>query len=663
MPFDFPNSPTTNQTVVAPNGATFVWDGVKWTTGTGPTPGLFLPLSGGEVTGDLLAKNLSMNPGGGATIPAYPVGNAQPVAELTPANTTLGQLVVQSQSTHPTAAEWTAVFGNWSTAGAGAAASGGGQKVAVYAGAVQSPGSGPVWALNTLVTRNAAQGANNTGGGPGNIGSGTPGAHGAIPLDVVTIGYELDWNNFDQDLPIGSGFGVGMWINMLGSYPATAAIYMSNVHSESLNNYGWHDGILFSGDRLIQDNTILDSTSGSFSYTDQGTHGSASHFLNDTSPYALQISGNHAIADIWATDNAPTVLRVSGTHAHVVDFFTATITGTVWNGAFSAASINSTPIGGTTPSAGAFTTLSATGAVSGAGFTNLFAAPPAIGGTTPAAGNFTQVRATQSGGGAASAVITQASGNASIGWYETGAGADARKWDALAGGGGLYFRMLNDSEGTANAWLTVGRTGATPTSFSVTVPNIVLYGATAINGFITITLNISTVYPPTAPYTAFGWNFLAGNGETDYWNNFTSATMAHTFWQRTGASAATRLMDIGPTGAVTVYGPLTANGIVNTSVNYQVPTSGASITMTAATGAHLIVNPAGTLAALTVTLPASPVNGQLATISTTQAITTLTLNFGGTFAYGNIGSMAAVTSVTFRYSSVGTIWMRVDKPA
>jgi hypothetical protein len=58
------------------------------------------------------------------------------------------------------------------------------------------------------------------------------------------------------------------------------------------------------------------------------------------------------------------------------------------------AALNSTPIGQTTAAAGSFTTLSASGTVSGAGFTTYLASPPAIGTTTPAAGKFTTLQAT-----------------------------------------------------------------------------------------------------------------------------------------------------------------------------------------------------------------------------------------------------------------------------
>lgn len=55
--------------------------------------------------------------------------------------------------------------------------------------------------------------------------------------------------------------------------------------------------------------------------------------------------------------------------------------------------INSTPIGGTTPAAGAFTTLSASSTVSGAGFTARFATPGPIGSTSASTGAFTTIAA------------------------------------------------------------------------------------------------------------------------------------------------------------------------------------------------------------------------------------------------------------------------------
>lgn len=116
-------------------------------------------------------------------------------------------------------------------------------------------------------------------------------------------------------------------------------------------------------------------------------------------------------------------------------------------------------------------------------------------------------------------------------------------------------------------------------------------------------------------------------------------------------------------GPVQASSSLQADGILDTSINYQAPVSGATITMTVATGLWLVLNPAGTLATLTVALPASPANGLTVIISTTQQITALTLTSGGTFVYGNLGAMGAVTSAMFRYVAAGGFWLRTDHEA
>jgi hypothetical protein len=79
-----------------------------------------------------------------------------------------------------------------------------------------------------------------------------------------------------------------------------------------------------------------------------------------------------------------------------------------------------------------------------------------------------QITGTQSGGGNSSAIRVVAGSNATYEWNETGAAADNRKWDAIAGGGSLYFRTLNDTESAANAWLTVNRSGATASLITFT---------------------------------------------------------------------------------------------------------------------------------------------------------------------------------------------------
>jgi hypothetical protein len=99
-----------------------------------------------------------------------------------------------------------------------------------------------------------------------------------------------------------------------------------------------------------------------------------------------------------------------------------------------------------------------------------------------------------------------------------------------------------------------------------------------------------------------------------------------------------------PSGQVpaTVNMPLTAMG--GGKLDVQAPLTGATLTVDAQTR-QLIVNPAGTIAALTVNLPAAsattPYNGQRIGLCSTQIVTALTLG-GGT---GNTFNPAVQTAM------------------
>jgi len=102
-------------------------------------------------------------------------------------------------------------------------------------------------------------------------------------------------------------------------------------------------------------------------------------------------------------------------------------------------------------------------------------------------------------------------------------------------------------------------------------------------------------------------------------------------------------------------------------LTYNVPLTGDSITLTNATR-QLIVEPAGTIAALTVVFPAATtlLNGQKLGICTTQIVTALTLTAGsGTTISG--GPTAMLVPVTtggascpeWTYRTANTTWYRV----
>ena len=71
-----------------------------------------------------------------------------------------------------------------------------------------------------------------------------------------------------------------------------------------------------------------------------------------------------------------------------------------------------------------------------------------------------------------------------------------------------------------------------------------------------------------------------------------------------------------------------------------------------------VLNPAGTLTTLTVTLPASPVDGQTQFVHATQSITTLTLN-GGTIKNAP-ATLAAGASMGFMWSAAVAAWIKVQ---
>lgn len=88
---------------------------------------------------------------------------------------------------------------------------------------------------------------------------------------------------------------------------------------------------------------------------------------------------------------------------------------------------------------------------------------------------------------------------------------------------------------------------------------------------------------------------------------------------------------------------------------YTTPTTGATITVNSGGCINLVVDPAGTLATLTITLPASPSDGDVIDIMCTQIVTALTMN-GGTIV-GGLSSFAVGTASRYRYNSDSSKWI------
>jgi hypothetical protein len=97
------------------------------------------------------------------------------------------------------------------------------------------------------------------------------------------------------------------------------------------------------------------------------------------------------------------------------------------------------------------------------------------------------------------------------------------------------------------------------------------------------------------------------------------------------------------------------NGLLQ-QYDYQTPTTGFSYTFAAGTTV-LVMNPAGTLATGTITMPAAPVDGMTISFSSTQQITALTVagNTGQSIV-GNPTTMLAGGAATFVYRLSNTTW-------
>jgi len=99
----------------------------------------------------------------------------------------------------------------------------------------------------------------------------------------------------------------------------------------------------------------------------------------------------------------------------------------------------------------------------------------------------------------------------------------------------------------------------------------------------------------------------------------------------------------------------TITGLASKSValNYAAPLTGTTVSLTGAPFA--VIEPAGTLAALTVALPSSPTDGLAIVIGFTRAITAITWS-NGTVAAVAPATIAAGTHVQAVYRAASSRW-------
>ena len=96
------------------------------------------------------------------------------------------------------------------------------------------------------------------------------------------------------------------------------------------------------------------------------------------------------------------------------------------------------------------------------------------------------------------------------------------------------------------------------------------------------------------------------------------------------------------------------------TVSYSVPTTGATVTIPSFDGVELLVflNPAGTLATLTVNMPSVVTDGQKVSIMSSQVLTLITM--GGGTILSAITTMGVNAFATYAYSATNTTWFRLN---
>jgi len=172
--------------------------------------------------------------------------------------------------------------------------------------------------------------------------------------------------------------------------------------------------------------------------------------------------------------------------------------------------------------------------------------------------------------------------------------------------------------------------------------------------------------PISDPQTNFSWldwhrqvqDYVKVAGTTANWAdlNFTGSNLSDIVTRNHASLQG--VQGGGPGG----YYHLTDVEILNArnTVQYITPSTGFSQTISNTT-TYLIIEPSGTLATGTVTMPASPVDGQTVTITSTQIITALTHNPNtGQTLKGALTTIPADGNATWLYKTSTTTWYRVS---
>lgn len=231
---------------------------------------------------------------------------------------------------------------------------------------------------------------------------------------------------------------------------------------------------------------------------------------------------------------------------------------------------------------------------------------------------------------------------------------------------GQLLTWGNNSQ-TASATTLDGRTNGSLTvynfadtnSFTVSAPTATAIptlqlGALDAASPVAQTLSVQNVVGGTTATNGVNWTLIGSRSTgTGISGDIIFQTGLNPGSGTTQAAATTALTIKGESQAVWLSGTLVDKGYT-----YVQPTTGQTVTL-GNKDWHTIIDPAGALLALTVQMPASPVDGQLIDFKVSQAITTLTVSpNSGQSVVGGPAAGASVAGITYNaiYCSTNTTW-------
>ena len=362
--------------------------------------------------------------------------------------------------------------------------------------------------------------------------------------------------------------------------------------------------------------------------------------------------------------------------------------GTIQGVALTIDSIQSTPIGSTTPSTGAFTTLSASSTVSGTGFSTYLASPPAIGGTAANTAKFTTLAVTGltgytyangSGNLTASTTIPNAglaNSSLTVNGVSIALGASGT---VTAAAGTLTGTTLNStvtgSSLTSVGTITTGVWNATPitnsflanSSITVNGTSIALGGSGTITAATTSTLTIGSglsggSFNGSTPVTIANTGVLTFSGGTTGLTPNTATNGAITL-------AGTLAVANGGTGVTSSSGANSvvlrdANGNVTTNCLFEGYTSqaaGTTITLTASSVQNWAITGSG---GQTIQLPNATTlpAGATFTFNNNQSSGTIVVQNNSATTIATVQSGSYITVVLLNNSSAAGSWDYHNSP-